>query len=176
VLSYVTWTVSWLGWACVIGVPAVVLIRRARQRTWRSASVFGGLLVVGGLGLWTVGFPQASPEGQFRQHRNDLARLAADYRAGRIAANEDTDVGLPLRLRFMSIDGHAHRRCRDAEQLSEPAACPLYLPAWQNWRAESGTGFAYYPTEPGPQASLVTAAGDVGVPVRELGDGWWWVD
>lgn len=48
--------------------------------------------------------------------------------------------------------------------------------AWQDWRAENGGGFGYFPTRPSPDTEVQTAAGDVGRPVRYLGDGWWWVN
>ena len=76
----------------------------------------------------------------------------------------------------MSIDFQSHDRCAMTYRQTERKDCALFLLAWQDWRAEDGVGFAYYPTQPGPEASLMTAAGDVGRPARELGDGWWWVD
>ncbi|WP_446218643.1 hypothetical protein [Micromonospora sp. IBHARD004] len=70
-----------------------------------------------------------------------------------------------------------HRRCDGRDPASEALTnCALYLTAWQNWRGESGVGFAFYPTPPRPDTLLATAMGDMGSPVRELGDGWWWVE
>jgi hypothetical protein len=40
---------------------------------------------------------------------------------------------------------------------------------------EVGVGFAYFPVAPGPDASIATAEGDAGIPTRQIGDGWWWV-
>ncbi|TDC39170.1 hypothetical protein E1211_04845 [Micromonospora sp. 15K316] len=71
---------------------------------------------------------------------------------------------MPWRLTYLSIDGQAHRR-----------GGALYLPVWQDWRAESGVGLAYFPTSPNPDTLIATASGDMGHPVRYLGDGWWWV-
>lgn len=176
VLSPVTWVLSWCGWIWVLGGASLALFGSVRRRNWWSVSVFGALAVLAGSGLWALGLPQSSPDGQFRQHRNELGRLAADYRAGRLTWGEEADSALPLRLRFASIDGRAYRRCGTTDSDAEPPLCALYLPAWQNWRAENGTGIAYYPREPGPDAAIMTAAGDIGVPVKELGDGWWWVD
>jgi hypothetical protein len=172
VLSPVTCSAIWAGWLWVIGVPVVAAIRLAARQVWWPAASVSTLAVLAAAGLWTVGPPELTPEGQFRQHRGDMQRLAAGFRIGLF----DGDGALPWRMRSLSIDGHAHRRCGFTEMVVGRRDCALYLPAWQDWRAESGTGFAYYPTGPGPDASIVTAAGDIGKPSRELGDGWWWVE
>jgi hypothetical protein len=171
VLSMVTWSLISLCWLWVIVVPVLAAGVLAWHGAVRPAVVLSLLAVLTGAALWTLGLPQCTPEGQFRQHRGDLARLAADYRAGRV----DGDTALPWRLRFLSVDGQAHRRCGLADPQTGRKDCALFLLLWQNWRAESGIGFAYYPTRPGPDASIVTAEGDVGEPVRELGEGWWLV-
>jgi hypothetical protein len=172
VLSPVTCPAIWAGWLWVIGVPSVAAIGLAGRRAWWPAASVGALAVLAAAGLWTVGPPELTPGGQFRQHRSDLARLAGDYRTGLF----DGDRVLPWRMRSLSIDGQAHQRCGSSDPVIGRRDCALYLPAWQDWRAQSGAGFAYYPTGPGPDASIVTAAGDTGKPSHELGDGWWWVE
>jgi hypothetical protein len=167
VLSTATWSLTSLSWMWVIVVPILGAGRLAWHRRVRLAVVLTLLTVLTGAALWAWGPPRRTPEGQFRQHRSDLARLADDYRAGRI----DDDTALPWRLRFLSIDGLAHPRCGFGHK-----DCALFLLMWQDWRHESGMGFAYYPTPPGPEAAIVTAEGDVGQPVRDLGAGWWLVD
>ncbi|MEU4243305.1 hypothetical protein [Actinoplanes sp. NPDC026619] len=57
------------------------------------------------------------------------------------------------------------------------AASPtvLFVQLWQDWRAESGTGLAYFAEPPTTPTPITTASGDLGHPKREVGDGWWWV-
>jgi hypothetical protein len=171
VLSTVTWALVSLCWLWVVGVPVLVAGGLAWRRAVRPMVVWSLVAMLAGALLWTLGLPQRSPEGQFGQHRSDLMRLAADYRAGRIGG----DAALPWRLRFLSVDGRVHRRCGLADPRAGRTDCALFLLLWLDWRAESGIGFAYYPTRPGPDASIVTAEGDIGKPVRELGEGWWLV-
>ncbi|MEU4677789.1 hypothetical protein [Micromonospora sp. NPDC023737] len=80
-----------------------------------------------GLILQQTDWERTYVDSQFRLHRSRLAELAAGYRVGELAP----DVALPWRLRYLSIDGQAHER--DGA---------LYLPVWQDWRAESGVSLA----------------------------------
>jgi hypothetical protein len=171
VLSPVTWSVIMACWLWVIGVALGTAVRLARRGARWWAASWSVLALLATIGMWTTGWPQLTPEAYFRHHRHDLALLAADYRAGRLG----TDNGLPWRLRSMSVDFQSHDRCGVTDPQTGRKSCALFLLAWQDWRAEVGVGFAYYPTRPGPDASLMTAAGDLGSPTRELGDGWWWV-
>ena len=113
--------------------------------------------------------PALSVDGMYRWHHADLDRLAAEYRAGRI----DGDRALPLRLRFLAIDGQASIRCTSKDR---GYGCGLFLLLWQNWRGEAGVGIAYFPVRPDAGVMIATAPGHVGVPRRELGHGWWLVD
>lgn len=164
VLSTVTWALIMVCWLWVIGLPVVMAGRLAWRRALRQTLACGVASVLAGALLWTLGLPQRTPQGQFAEHRDDLAWLAAEYRDGGMSE----DAALPLRLRFLSVDGQAHIRCG-----LEHADCALFLLTWQDWRGESGTGLAYYRTPPGPDALLVTAEGDAGKPIRELDAGWW---
>lgn len=172
VLSATTWVVVGACWVWVIGVPLVGLVRLAVRRLWTGAAALLALAVVAGGALWMTGWPQRTPEASFQQHREAMVDLAARYRAGKLGESAE----LPWRLRLLSLDGQAHRRCSSSDRQTGARECALYLPAWQDWRAENGNGFAYYPTPPGTGATIVTADGDTGTPVRELGDGWWWVE
>jgi len=172
VLSPITWSAIVACWLWVIGVAVSAAVRLAKRGARWWAASWSMLALLATIGMWTIGWPQLTPEGYFRHHRHDLALLADEYRAGRLGS----DNGLPLRLRWMSVDFQSHHRCRVTDPQPGPKGCALFLLAWQNWRAEVGVGFAYYPTRPGPDALLLTAEGDVGRPTRELGDGWWWVD
>ncbi|MEV4813336.1 hypothetical protein [Micromonospora avicenniae] len=139
-------------------VAALVVLLRRRAYVWAA----GALIVALGSGLilQKANWERAYVDSQFRLQRSQLAELAAGYRVGGLP----TDVALPWRLRYLSIDGQAHQR--DGA---------LYLPIWQDWRAESGVGLAYFKTSPSPDTVIATAFGDMGHPVRYLGDGWWWV-
>ncbi|MEU4625350.1 hypothetical protein AB0G04_35940 [Actinoplanes sp. NPDC023801] len=97
---------------------------------------------------------------RYRAHRTALAELAREYRAGRL----DGKLVLPPSLRSLSPSGIAY---------AGPTA--LFVQLWQNWRAESGTGLAYFAEPPTAQTTVTTASGDFGYPRREVGDGWWWV-
>lgn len=149
----------WAGcWLLAVGssVAAVVVLLRRRAYGWAA----GALVVALGLGLVvdSTDWERTYIDTQFRLHRNQLADVAADYRAGSLAQ----DAALPWGLRHLSHDG----RVRASEGV-------LYLPLWQDWRAESGLGLAYFPSAP---ARVVdTAAGDQGKPLRHLGDGWWYI-
>ncbi|MBO4206144.1 hypothetical protein [Micromonospora echinofusca] len=139
-------------------VLALIVLLRRRAYGWAA-----GVLVVAlgsGLLLWTTDWERTYVDSQFHLHRNQLAELAARYRNGQLPSASV----LPWRLRHLSIDGRAHKR-----------DSALYLPVWQDWRAESGVGIGYFPTSPGTDTLIATAAGDMGQPVRYLGDGWWWV-
>jgi hypothetical protein len=164
VLSWVTWLALVACWLWVGGVPtaAAVLLAGGGARWWAAWSV--AVAMAAALASTVMGWPATTPGAQFRAHRADFAWIAAEYRAGRIGP----DTELPWRLRPLSVDGRAHRQCRDD--------CLLYLPAWRDWRDEDGSGFAYFAVRPRIGTPVATAEGDVGTPERELGDGWWWVD
>ncbi|RKR92572.1 hypothetical protein BDK92_7013 [Micromonospora pisi] len=171
VLSVVTSSAIAICWLWVTIVPTIAAVRLGLRRVWLATAAFSALAVLAGGGFGTVGSPQFTPEAHFRQHRHELVQLASDYRAGRI--NGDAD--LPWRLRFLTIDGQAHQRCGFTDRQTGQKTCALYLAMWENFRGESGAGIAYYGAAPPPEpySAIATAAGDDGVPVRELGEGWW---
>jgi hypothetical protein len=175
VLSAVTWSCSWACWLWVIGVPAVLAAANTVKRVWHQAVIAGALTVFAAIGLSAIGPPSLNPDSQFHRHRQEFARLAEEYRAGQIRG----DVRLPWLHRSLSVDGQAHHRCGLTDERGRKD-CALFLLAAENWRGEVGVGFAYFPVAPGPDASMsasiATAEGDSGVPRRELGDGWWWVE
>ncbi|WP_157744367.1 hypothetical protein [Micromonospora viridifaciens] len=147
-------------WLLAVGGSVAALVALLRRRAYGWAA--GALVVALGFGLvvQATNWERTYVDSQFRLHRGQLAELAASHRAGTLPP----DAVLPWRLRYLSIDGRAHRR--DGA---------LYLPVWQDWRAESGVGLGYFPTSPGPDTLIATASGDIGHPVRYLGDGWWWI-
>jgi hypothetical protein len=167
VFSTVTWSLAAVSWLWVISMPVVAAFGLIVYGGRRLGAAVGMLAVFAGVGLWIVGPPRLSPEGLFRHHRHELARLAAEYRT------TGDDAVLSWRMRFVSVDGRVHRRCGSTDAQTGRKDCALFLLQWQDWRAESGGGLAYYLTRPGPDASIVTAEGDTGEPVREIGQGWW---
>ncbi|MGW5364955.1 hypothetical protein [Actinopolymorpha pittospori] len=149
---------SWL-WALWSSMMAVsLLIRRGRDVL---ATLCAILVVLVGARVFTAEWGTTYAAHQVRLHQNELAELAAEHRAGRLPE----EFELPRQLRYLTIDGKAQRQDE-----------ALYLPVWQNWRAEDGAGIAYFSTPPRPDEMVGTAAGDGGLPVRHLGDGWWWVE
>lgn len=97
-------------------------------------------------------------EGQVWLHRDAFAELAADHEHHRTLA-------VPGWMEYLSIDGQV-RPQRDV----------LYLPVFEDWRAESGRGIAHIPGSDGRGTTIQTASGDLGSATRDLGDGWWWVE
>jgi hypothetical protein len=85
----------------------------------------------------------------------------------------DDEVQLPLRMRYLSLDGRAHMQ---HIYVGDRTHDVLYIPVWQNWRHEDGVGLAHFVGPPPADAVLMTADGDGAGPIRPLGDGWWWVE
>ncbi|WP_155123561.1 MULTISPECIES: hypothetical protein [unclassified Actinoplanes] len=161
VLSLFGWLVIGGCWVGVVATSALAMLASCRDRAYGWAVACLVVAVLSGVGVVSTDWRPVYTDSQFRLHRGELGELAAEYQAGRLVSDSE----LPWRLRYLSIDGQAH--VRDGA---------LYLPVWADWRAESGGGFAYFPSSPGPDTMVGTAAGDTGRPVRALGDGWWWVD
>ncbi|MFI7057567.1 hypothetical protein ACIBLB_36390 [Streptosporangium canum] len=97
-------------------------------------------------------------EGQVWLHGDAFAELAADHEHRR-------PLTVPGWMEYLSIDGQV-RPQRDV----------LYLPVFEDWRAESGRGIAYIPGSDGRGTTIHTASGDLGSATHDLGDGWWWVE
>ncbi|MEU6799068.1 hypothetical protein ABZ907_45885 [Nonomuraea wenchangensis] len=91
--------------------------------------------------------------------RDAFAELAADHRGGR-------PIEPPWWMAYVSVDGEVRVLDRG-----------LYLPVLvDEWRGESGAGIAYLGASPVAGRLVPTAEGGMGRPVRDLGDGWWWVE
>ncbi|MEU8151943.1 hypothetical protein [Nonomuraea sp. NPDC048901] len=98
-------------------------------------------------------------DSQFWLHRDEFAALVAENESGRA-------LTVPWWMEYLSIDGQVRQQGE-----------VLYLPVFEDsWRAESGSGIAYLPAPPTSKTIIQTAAGDIGSPVRDLGNGWWWVE
>jgi uncharacterized membrane protein len=160
-LSFAGWLVLGALWVWAVVATIVALVIGIRKRAYPSTAVVGVVAVLAVVGIVVVDWTRAYADSQVALQRGPLDALVAEFRAGRLPA----DAELPVRIRYMSIDGHAH--VRDGA---------LYLPAWQDWRGESGGGFGYFAAPPSPETTIATAEGDLGHPTRSLGGGWWWVD
>ena len=147
-------------WALTGSVVVVVQACRRRAHVWAVGCLVAS--VIGAVGVVKTDWERTFVDTQFSMHRGAFKELGDGFRAGRLG----THTRLPWSMRYLSIDGRAHVRDDDA----------LYVPVWEDWRAESGIGYGYFPTPPGPDTEIRTATGDIGKPVRPLGDGWWWVE
>ncbi|MEU8203086.1 hypothetical protein [Streptosporangium sp. NPDC049046] len=97
-------------------------------------------------------------EDLVRSHRDAFAELAADHEHHR-------PLTVPGWMRYLSIDGQVR-----------PQGDVLYLPVFEDWRAETGRGIAHVPGSDGRGTTVQTASGDLGNATHDLGDGWWWVE
>lgn len=143
----------------VLVSTTAVLVAGVR-RSWGVAVVSLALAAAGVVAAPRPSSPVEYVDRQYRDHRAALSALARDYRAGRL----DGTLTLPAGVRDLCPSGFAY---------ASPTA--LFVQMWQNWRAESGTGLAYFARPPAPGTMIQTADGDQGQPQREVGDGWWWV-
>ncbi|MGI5493123.1 hypothetical protein [Microtetraspora malaysiensis] len=125
------------------------------------ARAFTALVIALNIGpaIWWADWKAIYVDSQFWLHREEFAALVAAHENNR-------PLIVPGWMEYLSIDGQV----RQQGQI-------LYLPVFEDpWRAETGAGIAYLPGTPDSQTIVQTAAGDVGSPVRDLGNGWWWVD
>jgi hypothetical protein len=158
--SFVGWWISLLAvlFAVLISVAAILIA--CVRRSWGVALVSLCLAAAAAVVVSRQDSQIYPVDYRYRLHRAALAELVDGYRAGRLTG----ELSLPADMRSLCPSGFAY---------AGPKV--LFVQLWQNWRAESGTGLAYFavpPTEPTP---VTTASGDLGYPKREGGDGWWWV-
>jgi hypothetical protein len=148
------------GFLFATAVSVTVIVVACVRRSWGVALAGVVLAATGVVANTRLNGQVDYVDYQYREHRTGLAQLAGEYRAGRL----DGRLTLPPGLRSISPSGYAY---------ATPTA--LYIQLWQNWRAESGTGLAYFADPPTAQTRIATADGDTGYPQHEVGDGWWWV-
>lgn len=161
-LSLLGWLVLAVCWAWAVIGTVVAVVARARQRGSGQAAILAVVALAAGTTIWHTDWLSVYLRSQIWLHSGELSRLAADHDAGRISG----DVRLPWRMRYLSIDGTAHRQIN-------PKA--LSLPMWQDWRGESGGGIVHLPAAPTENDVVVTAPGGLGIPSRQVAGGWWWV-
>ncbi|MFF0312568.1 hypothetical protein ACFYSC_34505 [Streptosporangium sp. NPDC004379] len=145
-----TWAVLW-SFAAVLAYLSL----RAYVRFFAMLVVTVTLGVV----VWGIDWQVVYIGSQIRLHREELAALVeANARGRRLTA--------PWWMEYLSKNGWVRQQGE-----------VVYLPVFEDsWRAESGAGIAHLPAPPTAETIVRTAAGDIGRPVRDLGDGWWWVE
>jgi hypothetical protein len=158
--SFVGWLIelSAVVFAVLVSIAAILIA--GVRRSW-GVAVMSLCLAAGAFVVVSRQDSQVYPVGyRYRLHRAALTELVEDYRAGRL----DGGLTLPADMRTLCPSGFAY---------ADPAV--LFVQLWQDWRAESGTGLAYFAEQPTRRTPVTTASGDFGYPKREVGDGWWWV-
>jgi hypothetical protein len=158
--SYVSLAIWVAGFLFAAAVSTIVIVIACMRRSWGVALLSAALAAAGVVAITRLNAQVDYVDYQYREHRTALAELAEEYRAGRLTGS----VSLPPDLRSLSPSGYAYA-----------SPTEVYVQMWQNWRAESGTGLAYFAAPPTAQMTITTAEGDTGHPQREVGGGWWWV-
>jgi len=166
----VGWRFELLVWAlrCVALLATVILAAHALiKRAWLRAVVIVLIGVLGAVSVARAGFGRSGYWNAYNRElvarHDDLVALAAAYDRGEIHDGSP----LPRSIRKLTDDGRAH------VWGATGGIRVLFIQRWQDWRAESGDGIAYFRTPPAPGTDVVTAEGDLGQPTRDLGDGWW---
>ncbi|GII93432.1 hypothetical protein [Sinosporangium siamense] len=158
----VIWLFNWLVigvlwiWAVLWTFTAVIsyLSLKLHGRAWCTLVA----AVVIGATVWTTDWETVYIDSQISWHRDELAALVAAHKRGET-------LTAPWWMDYLSIDGEIRRQ-----------GAILYLPVYEDWRAEIGLGIAHLPMRPNSKTTVQTASGDLGQPVRHIGDGWWWVE
>ncbi|MEU1386079.1 MULTISPECIES: hypothetical protein [unclassified Nonomuraea] len=149
-------TAAWLWaalWSCAAVMTYLSLKVYVRSFVVLTIAVFLGAVI------FRIDWQTLYIDNQFWLHRDEFAALVAENENGR-------PLTVPWWMKYLSIDGQV----RQQEEV-------LYLPVFEDsWRAESGRGIAHLPVPPTSETLVMTAAGDLGRPVRDLGNGWWWVE
>lgn len=158
--SFVGWWISLLAvlFAALVSIAAILIA--CVHRSW-GVAVVSLCLAAAAFVVVSRQDSQVYPvDYRYQLHRAALGELVEGYRAGRL----DGELTLPADMRSLCPSGFAY---------ASPTV--LFVQLWQNWRAESGTGLAYFAEPPTGPTPITTASGDLGYPKREVGDGWWWV-
>ncbi|MEV4457026.1 hypothetical protein [Microbispora sp. NPDC049633] len=144
---------AWAAWWTFLAVMAY-LSRKAYLRA--TVPLLVGVIVATALAI--PNWENAFIDSLFLLQRDRFDAIGTAYRQGE-------PLPVPWWMGLLSIDGSV--------QVQEDG---VYLPVYEDWRAETGAGIAYVPSSPDPETVFMTAAGDVGRPVRSFGHGWWWVE
>ncbi|WP_371781785.1 hypothetical protein [Streptosporangium subroseum] len=148
--------VFWI-WAALWSFAAVMTY--LSFRTYGRSFAILVIAVTLGAVIWTTDWETVYIDSQLWLHREEFAALVAKNESGR-------PLTVPWWMEYLSIDGQVRQQ-----------GPVLYLPVFEDsWRAETGSGIAHLPDLPDSRTLVQTAAGDMGSPVRDLGNGWWWVE
>ncbi|MEV0597539.1 hypothetical protein [Nonomuraea cavernae] len=154
-----TWLLIGIGWLWAGLWTFTAVMSYLSIRSYGRAVAGLVLAVSVGALLGRVDWPVTSVKSMLWLCRDDFAEVASAYERGR-------PVVVPAWMRSLAVDGDV--------QAQENG---LYFPVFVDlWRAETGVGFAYIPGTADPRRLLQTAAGDLGAPTHDLGNGWWWVE
>jgi hypothetical protein len=159
--SFVGWSISLLAVLFAALVSTAAILIACVRRSWGVAAVSLCLAAVAVVVVSRQDSQAYPVDYRYRLHRAALAELVEGYRAGRL----DGELTLPADVRSLCPSGFAY---------ATPTV--MFVQLWQNWRAESGTGLAYFAVPPTKPTPITTASGDLGYPKREVADGWWWVE
>lgn len=162
-IFHTIWLFIWLligfGWVSAGVWSFTAVISYLSIRAYARACVTLTIAVTIGACLWHTDWPKASVRSMIWLRGEAFAEVATAYERGR-------PVVVPSWMKSLAIDGEV--------QAQENG---LYFPVFvDEWRAETGEGFAYIPGAPSRQKLLQTADGDLGIPTHDLGNGWWWVE
>lgn len=149
-------TFAWL-WAGLWTFTAV--ISYLSIQAYARAAIALLIAVTLGAVIWRVDWRTTFIDSTLQLHQASFAELATAYREGK-------PLDPAWWMKYLSVDGEV--------QAQEHG---LYLPIYlDEWRSENGSGLAYFPSPPSNDFLIQTAEGDLGRPIRDLGNGWWWVE
>ncbi|MBE3008203.1 hypothetical protein IL992_03235 [Microbispora sp. NEAU-D428] len=154
---WLSWLVIFMAWGWAIVWSTKTAFAYLAGRAYSRCVVTTVVMLTVWVGVRMTDWNALYVNGMFWLHRDTFAALANAYESGR-------PMTVPSWMEHLSVNGKVERQGN-----------ALYLPVFTDqWRGETGAGIAYLPN--GSQRVVETAAGDVGYPVRDLGNGWWWVE
>lgn len=145
-------------WLCAVLWSFTSVMSYLSLKAYVRAFVVLVITVILGAIIFRTDWQTLYIDSQVPLHRDEFAALVAENLSGR-------PLTVPWWMEYLSIDGEVQRQGE-----------VLYLPVFVGWRAETGSGIAHLPDPPTSETIVQTAAGDIGRPVRNLGDDWWWVE
>jgi hypothetical protein len=154
----------------VIVASVGLVVSSLAKRAWRRAGTIAVIAATCAVAVHAVDWNQAFIRHQVAWHQDALRELAARYSHGDV----EDGSSVPSSLGVLSSDDVVHVWSNDRYDVAGSPV--LFIQTWQDWRAENGMGLAYFRLPPDAATWVRTAEGDGGHPVRDLGNGWWWVE
>ncbi|MGI5493145.1 hypothetical protein [Microtetraspora malaysiensis] len=156
------WLCYWLLitalWAWAFLWTFLMVMSHLSRKAYTRATMTLLVAVTAGALLSVPKWENAFIDSLFLLQRDRFDALATAYRNGQ-------SLPVPWWMGLLTIDGRV-----------QPQKHALYLPVYEDWRAETGVGIAYLPSPLDVDDWIMTAAGDTGRPTRPYGNGWWWVE